>query len=169
MFVMREVFIKALKAHRPVCRFPSDLVFPSGIPRASRLKVDAKRVGVAYKDEQSRFADFHVLRYTWATFMRKNGIADNFAMKQMHHQSIRQTDEYTDEVQLPIYDSIKNLPRLGGCTQIRAQISGADGQNVTQPVAVSEGTKSDKTLVNDRICLGLAPLVAGDELERAKG
>jgi hypothetical protein len=42
MFVMREVFIKALKAHRPGCRSPSDLVFSSGIPRASRLKVDAK-------------------------------------------------------------------------------------------------------------------------------
>jgi hypothetical protein len=169
MFVMREVFIKALKAHSPVCRSPSDLVFPSGIPRGSRLKVDAKRVGVAYKDEQGCFADCHVLRYTWTTFMRKNGIADNFTRKQMHHQSIWQMDENTDEVQLLIYDSIKNLPRLGGCTQIRAQISGADGQNVTQPVAVSEGTKSDKTLVNDQIYLGLAPLVAGGELERAKG
>jgi hypothetical protein len=165
MFVMREAFIDALKAHRPVRRSPSDLVFPNGFPRASRLKVDAKRIGVAYKDKQRRFADFHVLRYTWATFMRKKGIADNFAIKQMRHQSIRQTDGYTDEVQLPIYtdevqlpiyDSIKNLPGLGGCTQIRARISGADGQNVTQPVAVSEGTKSDKTLVNDRICLGLA-------------
>ena len=30
----------------------------------------------------------------------------------MRHQSIRQTDGYTDEAQLPIYDSIKNLPRL---------------------------------------------------------
>jgi len=156
MFVMRQVFIEALKAHRPVRRSPADLVFPNGFPRASRLKVDAKRIGVACKDKQGRFADFHALRYTWATFMRKNGIADNFAIKQMRHQSIRQTDGYTDEVQLPIYDSYKNLPGLGGCTQIRARISGADGQNVTQSVAVSEGTKSDKTLVNDRICLGLA-------------
>jgi len=39
---------------------------------------------------------------------------NNFARKQMRHQTIRQTDGYTDEAQLPIYDSIKNLPRLRG-------------------------------------------------------
>ena len=161
--------VETLKAHRPANWSPSDLVFPKGIPRASRLKVDAERVGVAYKNEQGRYADFHALRYTWATFMRKHGIADNFARKQMRHQTIRQTDGYTDEAQLPIYDSIKNLPRLGGCTQIRAQILGPEGQNVAHPVAASEGTKSEKTLVNDGVCLGLAPLVAEMEMERAKG
>jgi hypothetical protein len=46
---------------------------------------------------------------------------------------------HTDETQLPIYEAIKRLPRLMGYTQIRAQISGAPGQNVSQPVAVSEG------------------------------
>ena len=45
--------------------------------------------------------------------MRSHGIADNFARKQMRHQTIRQTDGYTDAAQLPIYDAIKNLPRLG--------------------------------------------------------
>jgi hypothetical protein len=29
-------------------------------------------------------------------------------------------DGYMDGAQLPFYDSIKNLPRLGECTQIRA-------------------------------------------------
>ena len=168
VYLVPEI-VEALKAHRPVRGSPSDLVFPKGIPRASRLKVDAERVGVAYKDERGRYGDFHALRYTWATFMRKNGIGDNFARKQMRHQTIRQTDGYTDEAQLPIYDSIKKLPRLMECTQIRAQILGSDGQNVAQPVAVSEGKKSDKTLVTDGVCLGLAPLVAEMKLERAKG
>jgi len=168
VYLVPEI-VEVLKVHRPMYRSPSDLVFPNGIPRASRLKVDAERVGVAYKDEQGRYGDFHALRYTWATFMRKNGIADNFARKQMRHQTIRQTDGYTDDTQLPIYDSIKKLPRLMECTQIRAQILGSDGQNVAQPVAVSEGNKSDKPLVNDGACLGLAPLVAQMKLERAKG
>jgi hypothetical protein len=35
---------------------------PKGIPRASRLKKDAERVGVAYRDEHGRYADFHALR-----------------------------------------------------------------------------------------------------------
>jgi len=168
VYLVPEI-VEALEAHRPAAWSPSDLVFTNGIPRASRLKVDAERVGVAYRDEQGRYADFHALRYTWATFMRKHGIADNFARKQMRHQTIRQTDSYTDETQLPIYDSIKNLPRLGVCTQIRAQILGQEGQNVAQPVATSEGPKIDNKPVNDGVCLGLTTLVAEDGLERAKG
>ena len=46
---------------------------------------------------------------------------------------------YTDETQLPIYEAIKGLPRLGDYTQIRAQILGAEWQNVAQPVATGEG------------------------------
>ena len=76
---------------------------------------------------------------------------------------------YTDEMQLPIYDAVKSLPRLSGCTQIRAQILGVKGQNVARPVTVGEGKNSDKTLVNDGVCLGFAPLVAEVRLERAKG
>ncbi|MGO8741327.1 MAG: hypothetical protein ACLQUR_02880 [Limisphaerales bacterium] len=91
-------------------------------------------------------------------------------MKLMRHGDIKLTAKvYTDETQLPIYEAIKGLPRLGGCTQIRTQISGADGQNVAQPVAIGEGKKSDKTGVNGGDCLGLAPLVAEMKLERAKG
>jgi integrase len=161
--------VEALKAHRPAHWCIDESVFPQGIPRASRLKVDAERVGVAYRDEQGRYADFHALRYTWATFMRMNGIADNFAQKQMRHQTIRQTDGYTDAAQLPIYDSIKLLPRLGGNTQIRAQMSGAGSQTVAQPVAVSEGTESENNHVNGGVCLGLTPLGAEEKMERAKG
>jgi integrase len=161
--------VEALKVHRPAHWSLLDSVFPNGIPRASRLRVDAERVGVAYQDEQGRYADFHALRYTWATFLRKHGIADNFAREQMRHQTVRQTDGYTDVSQLPIYDAIKNLPRLGVCTQIRAQILGQKGQNVSQAVATSEGAKSKKAPVNVGVCPGLAPLVAEMKLERAKG
>jgi hypothetical protein len=168
VYLVPEI-VEALRVHRPAHSLAKDLVFSQGIPRASRLKVDAERVGVAYQDEQGRFADFHALRYSWSTFMRSNGVKDNFAQKQMRHQSIRQTDGYTDETQLPIYDSIKNLPRLGKYTQIRAQILVPECQNGTQPVAMGEGTETEKTFVNEGVCLGQTPLVAGNELERAKG
>jgi hypothetical protein len=52
-----------------------------------------------YQDERGRYADFHALRHTSATFMRKHGISDSFAKKQMRHQTIRQTDVYTDRTQ----------------------------------------------------------------------
>jgi hypothetical protein len=75
-----------------------------------------------------------------ATFLRKHGIADNFARKQMRHQTIRQTDGYTDEARFPIYNAINHLPRLG-YTQIRAQFLGQRGQNVTHAIAMGEGGK----------------------------
>jgi integrase len=89
------------------------LVFPNGIPRASRLKVDAKRNGIEYRDESGRYADFHSLRYTWATFLQRNDIPQRFAMKLMRHSDMKLTAKvYTDETQLPIYDAIKGLPWL---------------------------------------------------------
>jgi hypothetical protein len=78
------------------------------------LEKDEKANGIDYQDKQGRYADFHALRYTWATFLQRNGIAQRFAMKLMRHSDIKLTAKvYTDETQLPIYDSIKNLPRLG--------------------------------------------------------
>jgi len=92
--------------------------------------------------------------------MRKNSIADNFARKQMRHQTVRQTDGYTDEAQLPIYDAIKHLPRLTDLTHIRAQISGVDGQNMSQCVATCGGSNTHRTVVNGGVCPDLAVSVA---------
>ena len=162
--------VDALIKYRPTNWSASDLVFPHGIPRASRLKVDAERVGIAYRDERGRYADFHALRYTLATFFQRNGISPRFAMKLMRHSDIKLTTKvYTDEAQLPIYESIKNLPRLVGCTQLYAQISGLEGQNETQPVAKSEGAKIKKAIVNGGVCPVLTLPVAVAEMERAKG
>ena len=161
---------EALKAHQPPRFAPGDLVFPMGIPRASRLKVDEERIGVEYRDETGRYADFHALRYTWATFLQRNDIPQRFAMKLMRHSDIKLTSKvYTDETQLPIYDAIKGLPRLLDHTQIRAQISGAAGQNGAQADASGEGTKAAQMPANGGACHGLAQCVARGEMERAKG
>ena len=141
--------VDALKAYRPKDRSAGDLVFPNGVPQNCRLIKDTKRNGIVYQDASGRFADFHSLRYTWATFLQRNGVAQRFAMKLMRHSDIKLTAKvYTDETQLPIYDSIKNLPRLSGYTQIRAQISGAEGQNVAQADAKNEGAETAKPIVN---------------------
>jgi hypothetical protein len=162
--------VEALGFHRPQDFAPGALVFPNGIPRASRLKVDAERNGIQYRDGSGRYADFHSLRYTWATFLQRNGIAQRLAMNLMRHSDIKLTSKvYTDESQLPTYEAIKDLPRLLDHTQIRAQILGAAGQNVAQPVAASEGKKAAETPVNGRICLTLEGCDAVGEMERAKG
>ena len=162
--------VDALRAYRASDFAPGDLVFPNGIPRASRLKVDEKRNGIEYRDESGRYADFHALRYTWATFLQRNGVAQRFAMKLMRHSDIKLTAKvYTDETQLPIYDAIKGLPRLAGYTHGYAQISGAAGQNVAQGGAASEGKKHAQAPVNGGVCRGLAHGDAMVGLERAKG
>ena len=144
--------VEVLKAHQPKKWLPEDLVFPSGIPRNRRLQKDALANGIVYQDKHGRFADFHALRYTWATFLQRNGVAHRFAMKLMRHSDIKLTTKvYTDETQLPIHDSIKGLPRLVECTQIRAQILGAEGQNVSQPVAGNGGAKTHKPIDNSRV------------------
>jgi len=72
-----------LKGYRSAHESPSKLVFPNGIPRASQLRKGEKADGIAYRDGLGRHADFHALRYTWATFLQRNGISQRFAMKLM--------------------------------------------------------------------------------------
>lgn len=127
---------EALKAHRPPNYSPTEFVFPRGVPRASRLRNDSENNGIAYQDASGRYADFHALRYTWTTFLQRNGIAQRFAMKLLRHSDIKLTSRvYTDESQLPIYEAIRNLPRLVDHTQIRAQIPDTLGRDVSLVVA----------------------------------
>jgi len=119
--------VEALKAYQPDTVSPMALVFPNGIPCASRLKMDAKRNGIEYQDESGRCAGFHALRYTWATFLQRNDVPQRFAVKLMRLSDIKRTSKvYTDETQLTIYAAIKGLPRLKEYTQIRAETSGAE-------------------------------------------
>jgi hypothetical protein len=165
--------VEALTAHRPAGCTATDVVFPNGIPRARRLTLDLEANGIPYRDELGRYGDFHALRYTWATFLQRNGVAQRFAMKLMRHSDIRLTSKvYTDEMQLPIYDAIKNLPRLDavpGYTQIRAQILGGNGQTGSPPEANSGGSNTHKTIVNSGVCHGLAEPVTTCQVERVKG
>jgi hypothetical protein len=101
--------------------------------------------------------------------MRKHGISDNFARKQMRHQTIHQTDGYTDGTQFEIYEAVKGLPPMLGYTQGRAQISGGNGQNGSQPVAMSEGAKPAQVVANAGVCHGLSHSDANGQMERAKG
>ena len=91
----------------------------------------------------------------------------------MRHSDIKLTSKvYTDETQLPINDAIKSLPRLGKHTQIRAQISGAEGPNVSQAVA-TEGAECGEqragvTSETDAFCRVVSLPAPYGEGERAK-
>ena len=91
--------VEALKAHRPTNGRQRIWCFRMAFPRNRRLQKDAEANGIAYQDELGRYADFHALRYTWATFLQRNGVAQRFAMKLMRHSDIKLTAKvYTDEI-----------------------------------------------------------------------
>ncbi len=161
---------EALKAHRPPDYSPNGLVFEKGVPRAARLRADLETNEIAYQDELGRYADFHALRYTWTTFLQRNGIAQRFAMKLLRHSDIRLTSKvYTDESQLPIYEAIKNLPRLVEHTQIRAQISDGERRDVTEADVKSEGEECGERVDSEGFGRELAQPVASRQRERVKG
>ncbi len=86
---------EALRRHRPADSGPEDLVFPNGVPRAARLRLDLEATGIAYQDESGRYADFHALRYTWATFLQRHGVQPRLAMKLLRHSHISLTTKIT--------------------------------------------------------------------------
>ena len=122
------------------------------------------------RDFSSQFSAFSAS--SCSKCLKDNGVAQRFAMKLMRHSDIRLTAQvYTDEMQLPIYDAIKNLPRLDavpGYTQIRAQILGGNGQSVSQPGAKSKSNPTE-TLADRGICHVLSQPVTSCQMERVKG
>ena len=92
----------------------------------------------------------HLGEYMWNTFFQRHGVARRFAMKLLRHSNIKLTSKvYTDETQLPIYEAVKDLPRLMGYTQIRAQISGAERQNGSQAVATNRENQLSQPAGNE--------------------
>jgi hypothetical protein len=168
---------EALRSYRPAHVGPADPVFPNGIPRASRLKVDCARNGIAYRDVTGRYADSHALRYTFSTFLARNGVSQRLTMKLMRHRDPATTAKvYTEDTLLFAEQVVKGLPALGGVTHRCAQVPGGTGQLVAVPVAsvprAGEERNGEKTSENGPI-RGKAPSRgiggAPKEMERAKG
>ena len=75
-------------------------------------------------------------------------------------------------MQLPIYDAIKNLPRLDagpGYTQTRAQILGGEGQTVSSLDAKSGESNLTESFVIRGICRVPSQPVTSCQMERMKG
>jgi hypothetical protein len=86
------------------------------------------------------------LRYTLATFLQRNGVSLRVAMQEMRHSDSKLTMQVYTESQLPTFEKLQSLPALFECAHGRAQISGADGQNGSQPVAPKEMERSLRPL-----------------------
>ena len=91
-------------------------------------------------------------------------------MKLMRHSDIKLTSKvYTDESQVPIYDAIKDLPRLVEHTQIRAQISDGVGRCLSQDDAKREGDASEEMFNNGGFGRAVAHFVASRQTGAGEG
>ena len=108
---MTKELEKELLKHRPKTYRPNHPVFPKGVPRARTLRLDLEKAGIPYQDEMGRYADFHSLRYTWGTYLQRNGVNSRVAMELMRHSDRKLTDKiYTDSNLLPLGEVVRNLP-----------------------------------------------------------
>ena len=122
-----------------------------------------RAVGIPFCDEQGRYADFHSLRYSWATHLQRQGVNSRMAMKLMRHSDRKLTDKiYTDVNLLPLGETVRNLPAEEPLIHILTHISGKTGQSLSQSVATDQSSETTETSVSvgDRRELSLS-----DDLE----
>jgi len=124
-------------------------VFKS-IPRIERFRRDLIKAGIPLKDSHGNKTVFHSLRHTFGTNLARGGVASRVSMSLMRHSDRRLTDKiYTDENLLGTWAAFDKLPNYSErASQIASQILGAEGQNVTLPVAVNSERESGKTIEN---------------------
>ena len=118
---------------------------------------------IPFCDEQGRYADFHSLRYSWATHLQRQGVNSRMAMELMRHSDRKLTDRlYTDVNLLPLGETVRNLPAEEPLIHILTHISGKTCQKGSQVVATDQSSETTETsvTVGDRRGMSLS-----DDLE----
>jgi len=170
IWLHRDV-IKMLKAIMPENADISSKVFGK-LPRMDQFREDLERAGIQYKNSMGRQADFHALRYKFATNLQRAGVKPRIAMELMRHSNIRLTQNvYTDVSQLPTDEAIESLPSiLGDDSQIDSQKSGVGGHLVSQAVSDEPSGYDAETVENKEHSRALAEVGAScQKFEMAAG
>lgn len=106
------------------------------------LRSDLKRAGIAYRDEQGRYVDFHALRHTFITQLVRSGVHPAKPNELARHSTITLTmDVYshveTDELRVvlemlfPIDVSVRRRGTRAFIPSLhRSLIASADGQRL---------------------------------------
>jgi len=132
--------VPVLKQWRDRAADACGLVFPKPLPRVRDMQRDLAAAGIPPRDAEGRIVDFHALRTTFNTYLHRNGVSLRIAQQLMRHSDPKLTGKvYLTESLLPTKETVRNLPALmsvPGYAQIYAQISGAEGRNVSQGDAV---------------------------------
>jgi len=156
---------------RPEASKLSTRIFPS-IPRMPRFYKDLDAAGIARIDERGHVLVFHSLRHTLATWLWETGANPRVIQELMRHGSLDLTaNRYTDTLGLELRKASDDLPAFEaeGYTQIRAQICGKEGQNVSQDGEMKAASVEAKTTENKRLSRALSWCGEVGQMVRAAG
>jgi hypothetical protein len=126
----------------------ADKVFVKGAPRCRTLRKDLEAADIPYVDGSGRSADFHSLRYTFNTWMRRKGFVPRVAQELMRHYDRRLTDKvYTDTNLLPLQQSMRNISEDAPLMHILMHICGKTCQEESRVVASDQSSETTETSV----------------------
>jgi integrase len=111
-----------LRQHRPTTARDNDRVFTS-VPTIEAWKADLDTVGIPYKDQMGRQADFHGgTRKTMCSRMHRAGVPLAVAMRRMRHTDSKLTMvDYVDDEQIGMEaGTLPELPTVPGPAQVVA-------------------------------------------------
>ena len=109
---LHEQVVVELRLIKPLGNVDGTKVFAGqALPGMWAFKTDLLRAGINYADPQNRKADFHALRYTFATNLSKAGVLPREAMELTRHSDMRLTMKtYTDAGLLCTGEAVSKLP-----------------------------------------------------------
>lgn len=163
-----EWLAESLRKYRPKDARLSDRVFPV-VPRMPRFLKDLDAAGIPRVDERGHVSKFHSLRHSLGTWLWATGADPRVIMKLMRHSSLELTvSRYTDEAGLASNDAVNKLP-IFDLTQIRAQISAVEGQNVSQAGETRGRKVTSQSLIDKGLSRLESGVVAVGRMVRAAG
>jgi hypothetical protein len=126
------------------------------------VKKDLKRVGIPYRDEQDRVADFHAAgRHTHITELLRNGVSVPEAKELARHTDVRMTMKYTH---IGIQDQAKaiaKLPAAGSWLHYGCTSEHADSHNMASGDTTQTGEDGIGEDVNPDVEQGLTQKSTG--------
>jgi len=140
-----------------------------------QFKRNLERAGIEPIDALDRKIDFHALRYTFATKLAKEGVAQRMAQELMRHSDPRLTAMiYTDPSQLPTFESVESLPwhekaDTHNDTQIDSQKVVSEGLDQSQNGAGEQAQESPETLGFQGFSPALAMTGADGQMAEREG
>ncbi len=125
---------------------PHDPIFDMPAKGMNRFNYDREAAGIVAIDANSRSADIHALRYTFATFLNMAGVAPRTAMKLLRHSKLEMSTLYTDTTGIDGLEAVESLPNLNALPRAMAEAPKVEPPKASESVGLLGGDLSNKLL-----------------------